>query len=269
MEVAISTNHRIHLSAEQAVFECYPLGFTEIELGTPHYSADLTVLNMLRQKLGLNYSVHAPFLASKGFIADAAAVDEKVFEESKELFLDTLDNARTLGAKRIVFHITEPKIKGSIDRAIEMFLLLSKKASENNQLVCIENKMPNSELGYSFADIKEIIDEVGSKNLGLCFDTGHAIASAGSEKKALELMDSLKEYIREVHIVPGSDEWDIHTPPQIEPHLYRGIIGMLDEIGYEGNLVIEALNEIPDNEIVNGARYLRATIAEHYENKLF
>lgn len=268
MKVAVSTSHRIHLSAEQAVCECYPLGFSDIQLGTPHYGADLKVLGELRNKLGLGYSVHAPFPARRGFIANAATGDETVFEESRKIFLRTLDDAKTVGAEVVVVHSAEPGDGNSLESTIRMFKALAGKASENGQIVCIENKMPNSELGYSPEDIRHVLEEVGSDNMGLCFDTGHAIASLGSEKKALEFFNTFAEHIRDVHIVPGTYEWDVATPPQMEPHFWRGVVKALDEAGYDGNLTIEAVSEIPESELVKGGQYLRATITEYYENIL-
>lgn len=268
MKVALSTSHRIHLSAEQAVCECYPLGFTEIQLGTPHYSIDAGALNKLREKLGLDYTVHAPFPAVKGFIANASAANKEDFRKSQDIFLDSMDNAKAVGAELVVVHVAEPGFENNIESSTEMFQALSEKAAENKQTVCIENKMPNSKVGYTPEDIRKILDEVDSPRLGVCFDTAHAIASLGSEKKALEFFNSFSSWIRDTHIVPGTYEWDVSVPPQMEPHFYRAIVKTLDDAGYTGNLTIEAVPEIPDTEIVKGAQYLRATIVEYYEKLL-
>jgi sugar phosphate isomerase/epimerase len=268
LNVALSTSHRIHLSAEQAVCECYPLGFSDIQVGTPHYNADTGALNTLREKLGLKYTVHAPFPAVKGFIANAAAADRKILDKSVDILLASLDNAKSIGAEVIVVHSAEPGFENSIESTVETFQTLSERAAGNNQIVCIENKMPAAKVGYSADDIRRILDDVGSGDLGVCFDTGHAIATLKSERKALEFFKSFSEHIRDVHIVPGTYEWDVATPPQMEPHFYRQIVQILDDVGYEGNLTIEAVSEIPDTEIVKGARYLRATIVEHIEKLL-
>ena len=114
MKVAISTSHRIHLSAEQAVCECYPLGFTDIQLGTPHYNVDIGVINTLRGKLGLNYTVHAPFPAERGFTANAAADDKAIFDRSRDIFLRSLDNAKAVGAGVVVVHSAEPGFENRI-----------------------------------------------------------------------------------------------------------------------------------------------------------
>ncbi|MBD3389071.1 MAG: TIM barrel protein [Candidatus Altiarchaeales archaeon] len=268
MRVAVSTTHRLHLSAENAVCELHPLGFNDIQLGLPHYNADLDNLVRIRDWLGLTYTVHGPFPAERGFICNAAAVDDSVFEKTRGIFTSTLENAGRLGAGLVVFHVAEPGHENSLESSIEMFKLLAGKAEKEDMVVCVENKMPNSDVGFSPDDIRRLLEEVGSDHLGICFDTGHAIASMGSERKALDFMDSFKEQIRDVHIVPGTYEWDVATPPQLEPHFYRGVVRILDGVGYPGNLTIEAVPEIPDTELVRGSQYLRATIVEHYQNKM-
>ncbi|MFH1054543.1 MAG: sugar phosphate isomerase/epimerase family protein [Candidatus Altiarchaeota archaeon] len=268
MQVAVSTSHRIHLSAEQAVCESYPLGFTDIQLGTPHYSVNIEALNILREKLGLTYTVHAPFPAARGFIANSAAKDEETFLKSKDIFLKSIDNAKSIGAEIVVVHSAEPGPDNNLESTLKMISSLADRGEANGQIICVENKMPNSSVGYSPKDMQAILEDVGSENVGICFDTGHAIASLGSERKALEFMSSFAKWIRDVHIVPGTYEWDVATPPQMEPQFYRGVVKILDQAGYCGNLTIETVPEISDSEIIRGAQYLRATIAEYYEGQI-
>jgi len=130
------------LSAEQAVCECYPLGFTDIQVGTPHHSADFNALNTLAEKLGLTYTVHAPFPAERGFIANAAAADKRELDKSREILLGSLDNAQAIGAKTVVVHSAEPGPENSMESMVQTFKILSAKAAENGQSVCMENKMP-------------------------------------------------------------------------------------------------------------------------------
>jgi sugar phosphate isomerase/epimerase len=65
-----------------------------------------------------------------------------------------------------------------------------------------------------------------------------------------------------VHLVPGTADGDIHTSFDIDPHFYRKTISILAEAGYRGSLTLEVMPEIPEEIILDGARYLRSTVAE-------
>lgn len=260
MELELSTNHRIHLSAEQAVLECHPLGFNNIQIGTPHYDADIDVLKKIKSKLNLNYSVHAPFPATRGFMANPAYGDKELLEKTHDLLLKSIDNAVKLGARYVIVHSSERGTENCLESTIETLSKVCDKAGKLT--ICMENKMPPDKVGFTEEDMKCVLKEVGRKNLKLCFDTGHAIASYGSEKKALEFLKDVVEDVGNVHLVQGTAEWDVHIPPQEEPHFYRGLVHILDDAGYDGNLTFEAVPEIPDEDIVKSARYIRATIAE-------
>ncbi|MFH1636850.1 MAG: sugar phosphate isomerase/epimerase family protein [Candidatus Woesearchaeota archaeon] len=268
MNIEISTNHEIHLPAEQAVLRCYRLGFNHIQLGTPHFKANFQLLNKLREKLNLKYSMHAPFLAPKPFIASAGAVDKNLLKKSREIFLKTIENAAKVKAHKVVVHTAEPGLHSCLENTIATMRLLCRKAKRHGIIICVENKIKwTSEIGFLEEDMKRIAREVKEKNLKFCFDTGHAIATYGSPKKALKFFDDVARHIGDVHLVPGTGEWDVHTAPISDPHFYRQIVSRPFSLNYGGDLTFECAPEIPESEIIRGAEYVRGTIAEIFQQR--
>lgn len=131
--------------------------------------------------------------------------------------------------------------------------------------------MSDSAIGRTVDELVEILKKVGRKNLKLCFDTGHAIAVYGSERAVIDAFESVVEYIAAVHLVPGSDVeyWDIHRPPEENPHFYREILRMLLENGYKRTLMFESVPEIPEEDIIRGAEYIRGTLSVLLREQIF
>lgn len=108
MRLELSTSYAIHLPAEEAVLRCYKLGFLNIQLGTPHRKANLDRLLKVKESLGLEYSIHTPFPASKMFMVNPAYPSETKRKRAEDWLLRTLENAAYLGVKNIIVHSCEP-----------------------------------------------------------------------------------------------------------------------------------------------------------------
>jgi sugar phosphate isomerase/epimerase len=80
MRLELSTSYAIHLPAEEAVLRCYKLGFLNIQLGTPHRKANLDKLLKIKDSLGFEYSVHAPFPAPRKFMVNPVYPSETRLE---------------------------------------------------------------------------------------------------------------------------------------------------------------------------------------------
>lgn len=271
MRLELSTSYAIHLPAEEAVLRCYKLGFLNIQLGTPHRKANLDRLLKVKESLGLEYSIHAPFPAPKTFMVNPAYPSETKRKRAEDWLLRTLENAAYLGVKNIIVHSCEPDYGASESSLIMTLKTLCRYAKKNKQTVCLENKMSDSAIGRTVDELVEILKKVGRKNLKLCFDTGHAIAVYGSERAVIDAFESVVEYIAAVHLVPGSDVeyWDIHRPPEENPHFYREILRMLLENGYKGTLTFESVPEIPEEDIIRGAEYIRGTLSVLLREQIF
>ncbi len=228
-----------------------------------HTSVGLEKLLYLKKALDLRYSMHLPFPRDLSFIVDPASTDRDIIKKSKKQVFLSLDTAKKLGCKDAVVHISESSEDNSISQAVSALVSYNKYARKKGVRLNIENRTPAEGFGFSKEEVTDILNRVKKQTkVHLCFDTGHAIASCGTRSGALDFLASVAKDIGMVHIVPGTSEGDIHTSLDIDPHFYRKVVETLAKVGYHGSLVLEVMPEIPEALILEGAKYLRATISE-------
>lgn len=268
MRLELSTAYAAHSAAEEAILRCYKLGFTNIQLSCLHRRANLNKILEIKNSLKLNLSMHAPFPAPRDFTVDPSCSNERLRAKSEKILLESMRNADKLGIERVVVHSSEPSEKrgkkSCLDSLIKTLSALVRQAEKNGQIVCIENKMRTTPTGYDIEGLLTVMNKIISPNLKLCFDTGHAIAAYGNEKKVISIFKELLPFIAAVHLFPASERehWDIYTTPDIDPHFYRKIIETLINGKYDGNITFEVVPEVPESEIIKGQEYIRGTIAE-------
>ena len=167
----------------------------------------------LWKRLNIPFIIHNPHFAH-GF--NLAKAEKK--ERNREIYEQTKRFADELNAKHIIFH-------GGIDGNVEE--TAAQLASFNEPRALIENKpfvaLPNRMggqfcRGATYDELKRIID---TAKCGFCFDIGHAVCSANSQKKEpyafLHELMSLKPAI--FHL---SDVTDMTSPYDAHPHLGSG-----------------------------------------------
>ena len=263
MYLELATTYRHHLSPAESVLECHPLGFHYLQLSCLHTSVDIEKLLYLKKALGLKYSVHAPFPRDLSFIVNPASTDKVIIRRSKKQVFLSIDTAKKLGCRDVVIHISEKSEDNSKERAVRNLVSYARYARKKGLKLNIENRTPAEGFGFSKEEVTDILKRVKKQaKVRLCFDTGHAIASCGTRSGAVDFLSSVAKDIGMVHIVPGNAEGDIHTALDIDPHFYRKVVELLAEVGYNGSLVLEVMPEIPEELILDGSKYLRATIAE-------
>jgi len=264
MYLELATTYRHHLTPAESVLECYPLGFHYLQLSCMHTSVDLEKLLYLKKALDLRYSLHAPFPRDLSFIVNPASTDKELIRKSKKQVFLSLNTAKKLGCREVVVHIAEKGEANSKKQSIANLISYAKEAKAKGLALCIENRTPPEGTGFSKEEVIGILRQVRKKekSVRLCFDTGHAIAACGTRSGALDFLASVAKDIGLVHLVPGTSEGDIHTSLDIDPHFYRKTVGLLADAGYRGSLTLEVMPEIPEEVILDGAKYLRATVAE-------
>ncbi len=176
----------------------------------------------------------------------------------------SIDTAKRLSCAKVAVHISEKSGDNSKAQSISNLVSYARYARRKGVSLCIENRTPPEAVGFSKEEVSEILFRVKkqARHVRLCFDTGHAIASCGSKAGALDFLASVAKDVGMVHLVPGTADGDIHTSFDLDPHFYRKTISTLAEAGYQGALTLEVMPEIPEEIILEGARYLRATVAE-------
>ncbi len=162
----------------------------------------------LIEKLDYNPSltVHAPFMD-----LSPGAVDSKVRAVTVERFSHVLDIAEDLKVKAVVFHSGYEKWKYSLrpDLWLEGSLMtwkpLLEKANDIGVRIAIENIFEDEP-----TNLKLLMQEMGSENFGICFDTGHF--NLFSKTPMEEWLTILKSYIIELHLHDNDRTGDAHNP---------------------------------------------------------
>ena len=162
----------------------------------------------LKEKLDYRPSltIHAPFMD-----LSPGAVDSKVRAVTIERFLHIFRIAETLGSEVIVFHSGYEKWRYAlkVDIWLEGSLItwrhLLEKAVEMNLKIAIENIFEDNP-----TNLRLLMEEIGSKNLGICFDTGHF--NLFSKILLEEWLRQLKPYIIALHLHDNDGTADSHDP---------------------------------------------------------
>ena len=162
----------------------------------------------LREKLDYHplLTIHGPFMD-----LSPGAIDSKVRAVTIERFSHTLDIAEALKVKAVVFHSGYEKWKYSLrpdlwlGASIETWKPLLKRADEIGVKIAIENIFEDEP-----ANLKLLMQEMSSKNFGICFDTGHL--NLFSKVKLEDWMKALNPYIIELHLHDNNRTADQHLP---------------------------------------------------------
>jgi len=172
----------------------------------------------LKKKLDYNphLSIHAPFMD-----LSPGAVDLKVREVTIKRFETVLEWAEILRPEVVVFHSGydkwryDERIDIWLEGSLETWGRINKKAETIGVKVAIENIFEDEP-----TNLKILMEEMKSENFGVCFDTGHF--NMFSKLPLMEWLDSLKPYIKEVHmhdnfrfkdehLAIGDGDFDFHT----------------------------------------------------------
>ena len=120
---------------------------------------------------------------------------------------------------------------------VDHLLALSEHASGSRVRLCVENMPPGVHPGSAMVDIARVVTAINDPNLGLALDTGHAHLSrtvddetrdAGTQLFTTHVHDN--HGAKYAHLAPG--EGTIDWPSWART---------LDEIGYEGPIMLECI----------------------------
>ncbi len=151
-------------------------------------------------------SIHAPFMD-----LSPGAVDSKVRTATLDRFTYLLDIAGHLKPVCIVFHSGYEKWKYAlnVDLWLEKSLMTWQKinalAADMGIKIAIENIFEDEP-----ANLRLLMENIGSSNFGICFDTGHFNLFSNT---SLDIwMNALNPYILELHLHDNNKNADEHLP---------------------------------------------------------
>jgi sugar phosphate isomerase/epimerase len=197
---------------------------------------------------------------------DISSTEEKVRSRAVQYFLDLLDWAQELGAKRICLHGDVGKTQGSGDLLKDWELLVDsskmvvRKADKLGLEVVFEvlNRYENHQIVTSKEALR-LIDEVGSENIKVLLDAYHmnieeacpiqALKDAGGKLGVYHIADSNRQGV-------GDGHTDL-----------EGQITALHEFGYEGPIIMEMVAEGPNPFTpVKDGNYLDIVVSYYKES---
>ena len=144
--------------------------------------------------------VHMPYLPNLG------TDDAELYNKSVDSLKVELQRAALLGAPYLVMHVGKygkTSEQDALDRVIKGINIVLGEV-KNDVILLLENTAgQGSEVGYTFEQIKYIIDRVDDKSrIGVCFDTAHAF-EAGYD---LSNKDAVYKTVDEFDRIIGLDK---------------------------------------------------------------
>ncbi|MEM2929741.1 MAG: sugar phosphate isomerase/epimerase family protein [Thermoproteota archaeon] len=137
----------------------------------------------------------------------------------------------------------------------------SKHASEYGVKIAVENRLESC-YGSLPRDLLELIKEVGSESLGVCFDTGHANVNKLSTPAMVEI---LREHLIATHIHDNDGSHDQHLPPLMGSIDWDQVMNAFSRTGYRKPLILE-IHEYGrldlDDNVVRATRTLMNSLLE-------
>jgi sugar phosphate isomerase/epimerase len=112
----------------------------------------------------------------------------------------------------------------------------------------------NGRVASRVVDLIEIIEKVGSQNLGVCFDTGHTNITKHqnlTKKLEMSLEDEIMQagkYLYTLHIQDNNGKEDIHLVPGDGNIEWTLVIRSLRQVNYKGTFMMEILEREDSDE---------------------
>ena len=151
-----------------------------------------------------SFTIHAPFMD-----LSPGAVDAKVRAITLERFAQVFDIAGVLKPKAIVFHSGYEKWKYALktdlwlENSLRTWKPLLGRAVDMGLKIAIENIFEDEP-----ANLRLLMEEMGSEHFGICFDTGHF--NLFSKVPLIDWMRELAPYIVELHLHDNNKTFDDH-----------------------------------------------------------
>ena len=260
MHSGIWTSMYAELSPEEAIRHLSDLGWKEIELSTEHLDtlindprSDARIEGMAALLFDLGM---APWQGHVLLRLDVAAFDAAKRQEDLDIALRWLGPCAALGIRYAVIHPGGTQGYGSLSEYREMrrlnreaFSVLAEGADRVDIRLAVENMADGDRpgrrrFGAHISELRELIEEVGSSRVGICFDSSHA------NLQRLDLPAVIREcgdLLWATHISDNDGAADRHWMPFQGKIEWVGIVDALEEVGYDGlfNLEIPGERDCP------------------------
>lgn len=159
-------------------------------------------------------------LHGSSFDLNPGSTDKKVIELTKYRYMQSVEIAKEIGAKYVIFHsqlnplLSVEKIKKlKLDNQIRFWQDFMNEIDDIDVTILLENEYDENP-----EEILYIVESVNSPKLRICLDTGHILAYP---KKSLEeWIVSAKDFITYIHLHFNDGKNDSHSKPSYEQLIY-------------------------------------------------
>jgi len=234
----LSTAHLAHASVSGAIEACAALKLDAVEFFTHAYSvAECREIRTRAADAGLGVEYHAPWDGPYDF---GLAEPHTAFVHLEQ----AIARAHLMGARHLICHLGRYDLekregrKEAIDRVIAAVERLVPALEEAGVVLCFEDNTlchdPNP-LGDQPRDFALLFEAIGSPNVGMALDTGHAHVSGCTHP----YLEAFGRRIHYVHLDDNDGVGDLHLPPSSGTIDWPTLFEQLAFYGVEGSFGIE------------------------------
>lgn len=176
--------------------------FSSRALETFHYAEFSKLMDQLDHTPSI--TIHAPFMD-----LSPGAVDAGIREVTLERFSHVIDIAVHVRPKTVVFHSGYEKWKYALktdlwlEKSLKTWKPLLQRAEAEGLKIAIENIFEDTP-----DNLRLLMEEIGSGNFGICFDTGHC--NLFSAVPLDTWLEQLNPYLIELHLHDNNKTADDH-----------------------------------------------------------
>ena len=175
---------------------------------------------------------------------DLADLDPAVIRASRADLSHCIDWLAAAGGRHLVIHpggISDSRDSGPREETLLAGLeILADQAADRDVILCVENMPPGVHPGSRMADLARIVAEINRAEVRLALDTGHAnlVATAASETLAAG------RWLATTHVHDNNGRQDRHEPPGRGTIDWDAWVDALDQIDYDGPIVLECIRHL-------------------------
>ncbi|MFP4383154.1 MAG: sugar phosphate isomerase/epimerase family protein [Spirochaetia bacterium] len=243
-------------------------------LDDPGYQEKAHKLKKIADDAGISFNQsHTPFPC---YIPG----DEEYNRTTYLYQLRSLEISSIVGAKYVVIHPTALE-KDQISFNREYYSRLADYSLNFYTRIAVENMFAwDKEKDHAVANVCSrgedfllFMEEMKIENLVACVDVGHAPLVGDTASSIIETLGS--RYVKSLHIHDNDEHSDMHTLPFLQSADWRRIMGALKNIGYTGELTLEAdrfLLGFPDDMLPAAGEFMLKTarrLAKMFEESGF
>jgi sugar phosphate isomerase/epimerase len=248
--IGFSTGCFYKMSIFDVLDEIKNSGFSLIEISASPQHLDYHDIKTVKiaakriNKLGLRpFSFHAPFFEG----VDLSSPDQEQRGQSVKEITKAAEAASELGVLQFVIHPSPVEPGRNIDNelhkqrmynVIESLQYVAVRCRELGMNLLLENMLPHMLFSH-IADLLCIIRSIERKNVGICFDTGHANLSGNIYK----MMYKLSAHLKMIHANDNNGDTDEHLAPGDGNIDWEKLICKLKKEKFHGIFMLELSGE--------------------------